>query len=47
MKRFIEYKLQKYSQIYNTLNEDTLASKNRKMQLHEVIIKLKEFLKCF
>lgn len=47
MKRFIEYKLQKYSQIYNTLNEDTLASKNRKIQLYEVIIKLKEFLKCF
>lgn len=47
MQKFIEYKLQKYSQIYDTLNEDKLSSKNRKMQLHDIIIRLKEFLKCF
>jgi len=47
MQRFIEYKLQKYSTIYEALNEDTLSSKNRKEQLHHVISRLKEFLKCF
>ncbi len=47
MQKFIEHKLQKYSQIYDTLNEDKLSSKNRKMQLHDIIIRLKEFLKCF
>ncbi|MBU3093266.1 class I SAM-dependent methyltransferase [Clostridium sp. CM028] len=47
MQKFIEYKLQKYSKIYDTLNEDTILSKNRKQQLYLVIIRLKEFLKCF
>ena len=30
MQRFIEYKLQKYSKVYDSLNEDTILSKNRK-----------------
>lgn len=47
MKSFVEYKLQKYFKIYNTLNEDTVLSKNRKKQLYYVIRRLKEFLKCF
>ncbi|MBZ9608476.1 class I SAM-dependent methyltransferase [Clostridium estertheticum] len=47
MQKFIEYKLQKYSKIYDTLNEDTILSENRKKQLYLVIIRLKEFLKCF
>ena len=47
MQKFVEYKLQKYSKIYDTLNEDTILSKNRKKQLYLVIIRLKEFLKCF
>ncbi len=47
MKEFIEYKLQKYSKIYDTLNEDTITSKNRKKHIYYVIRKLKEFLKCF
>ena len=47
MQKFIEYKLQKYSKIYDTLNEDSISSKNRKEQLYHVIRRLKEFLKCF
>jgi tRNA (adenine22-N1)-methyltransferase len=47
MQRFIEYKLQKYSQIYDALNEDSIPAKNRKEQLYHVINRLKEFLKCF
>lgn len=47
MKEFVQYKLQKYTQIYNTLNEDTEASRNRKNQLYDVTSRLKEFLKCF
>ena len=47
MQKFIEYKLQKYSKIYDTLNEDTISSKNRKKHVYYVINKLKEFLKCF
>lgn len=47
MQRFIEYKLQKYSKVYDTLNEDTISSKNRKQQLYHIISRLKEFLKCF
>ena len=47
MQKFIEYKLQKYSKIYYTLNENTSLSKNRKKQLYQVINRLKEFLECF
>ncbi len=47
MEKFIEYKLYKYSQIYNALSEDSLSSKNRKAQLDHIIRRLKEFLKCF
>jgi tRNA (adenine22-N1)-methyltransferase len=47
MQKFIEYKLDKYSKIHDALNEDSLSSKNRKKQLHEVINILKEFLKCY
>lgn len=44
---FIEYKLLKYSKVYDSLNDDTILSKNRKIQLYHIIQKLKEFLKCF
>ncbi|MGH4050970.1 MAG: tRNA (adenine(22)-N(1))-methyltransferase [Clostridium sp.] len=47
MQKFIEYKLQKYFKIYDTLNEETISSKNRKEQVYNISIKLKEFLKCF
>jgi len=47
MKEFIEYKLQKYSKVFDTLNEDTILSKNRKIELYHVIRRFKEFLKCF
>ena len=47
MQEFIEYKLQKYSKVYDSLNEDTILAKNRKEELYKVIRKLKEFLECF
>jgi len=47
MKRFVEFKLQKYSKVYDTLNEDTILSKKRKKQLYHITCKLKEFLKWF
>ncbi len=47
MEKFIEFKLQKYTRIYNSLNEDTTAAKDRKEQLYNLITKLKEFLKWF
>jgi len=47
MKKFIEFKLQKYSKVYDALNEDTSLSKDRKQQLYYITRKLKEFLKCF
>ena len=46
-KSFIEYKLQKYSKVYDNLNEDTILSENRKVELYHVIKRLKEFLECF
>ncbi|MEK6263858.1 MAG: class I SAM-dependent methyltransferase [Clostridium sp.] len=45
MQQFIGFKLKKYLKVYNTLNENTIAVKNRKEQLYPVIKKLKEFLK--
>lgn len=45
MQKFIEFKLKKYLRVYHTLNENTIASKDRKEQLHYVISRLKEFLK--
>jgi len=47
MQSFIEYKLQKYLKVYYSLNDDTILSKNRKVQLYHVTQKLKGFLKCF
>jgi len=47
MQCFIEYKLQKYSKVYDNLNEKTILSKDRKAQLYHVIRSLKEFLKWF
>lgn len=44
MQEFIEYKLKKYSKVYNTLNENTKTVKNRKEELYHVIKRLKEFL---
>jgi tRNA (adenine22-N1)-methyltransferase len=45
MQQFIEFKLKKYLKVYNTLNENSIAVKNRKEQLYPVIKRLKEFLK--
>lgn len=45
MQKFIEYKLKKYSKVYSTLNQNTIAAKHRKQQLYQVINRLKEFLK--
>jgi tRNA (adenine22-N1)-methyltransferase len=45
MQKFIEFKLKKYLRVYNTLNENTIASKDRKEQIYYVISRLKEFLK--
>ncbi|MCB2359787.1 tRNA (adenine(22)-N(1))-methyltransferase [Clostridium estertheticum] len=47
MKEFIEYKLHKYSKVYDGLNEDTILSNTRKEQLYYVIQKLKGFLTTF
>ncbi|MCB2288797.1 class I SAM-dependent methyltransferase [Clostridium sp. CS001] len=47
MKNFIEYKLEKYTKIYDTLSANTIASKDRKDQLYHSIVALKEFLKEF
>ena len=47
MKEFIDYKLHKYSKVYDGLNEDTILSNTRKEQLYYVIQKLKGFLECF
>lgn len=47
MKKFIEYKLEKYSKVYDNLNEDTVLSRDRKKYIYNIICKLKEFLKCF
>ncbi|NNU75799.1 tRNA (adenine(22)-N(1))-methyltransferase [Clostridium estertheticum] len=47
MKEFIEYKLHKYSKVYDGLNEDTILSNTRKEQLYYVIQKLKGFLEWF
>ncbi|MGK0467657.1 MAG: tRNA (adenine22-N1)-methyltransferase [Clostridium sp.] len=45
MQQFIGFKLKKYLKVYHTLNENTIASKNRKEQLYPLIERLKEFLK--
>ncbi|MBW9155021.1 tRNA (adenine(22)-N(1))-methyltransferase [Clostridium tagluense] len=47
MQSFIEYKMQKYSKVYDSLNDETILSKNRKIELYHVIKRLKGFLKCF
>ena len=45
MKEYIKFKLNKYTKIYCNLNENTMASKNRKEQLYHIIKELKEFSK--
>jgi len=47
MRKFIEYKLEKYLKVYNSLNEITIASKNRKKYIYEITNRLKEFLRWF
>jgi tRNA (adenine22-N1)-methyltransferase len=47
MKDFIVYKLLKYTKVYNSLNDGTVLSRDRKVQLYDVIRRLKGFLKCF
>ncbi|MBZ9624633.1 class I SAM-dependent methyltransferase [Clostridium sp. FP2] len=43
MQSFIEYKMQKYSKVYDSLNDETILSKNRKIELYHVIKRLKGF----
>ncbi len=47
MKDFIKFKLLKYTKVYNSLNDGTILSRNRKLQLYDITQKLKGFLKCF
>lgn len=47
MKQFIEFKLEKYTKIYHSLNANTVASKNRKEQLYHVIRYLRSFQNDF
>jgi len=47
MKDFVKYKLLKYTKVYDGLNDGTILSRNRKLQLYDIIRKLKGFLKCF
>jgi tRNA (adenine22-N1)-methyltransferase len=45
-KEYIEFKLQKYTKVYENLNERTELSRKRKEELKKIIEKLKEFLQC-
>jgi tRNA (adenine22-N1)-methyltransferase len=43
---FIKYKLNTYKKIYNNLNEETISSRKRKMELEIKIKRLGELLQC-
>lgn len=45
-KEYIEFKLNKYTRVYENLNEETELSRKRKEELRRIIQKLKEFLQC-
>ena len=47
MKDFVMYKLLKYTKVYDSLNDGTILSRDRKLQLYDIIRKLKGCLKCF
>lgn len=46
MKEYLQFKLEKYTKIYNGLNQETEGAIRRKEHLEKTIIKLKEFLQC-
>lgn len=45
-KEYIKFKLNKYTRVYENLNEETELSRKRKEELRRIIQKLKEFLQC-
>lgn len=45
-KEYIEYKLTKYTRVYENLKEETESAIKRKSELKTIIEKLKEFLQC-
>lgn len=45
-KEYIEYKLNKYTRVYENLKEETESAIKRKSELKTIIEKLKEFLQC-
>lgn len=47
MEDFVKYKLLKYTKVYDSLNDGTVLSRDRKLQLYDIIRKLKGCLKCF
>jgi len=46
-KEYLQFKLNKYTRVYDNLTEETDLSKKRKEELETLIKKLKEFLQCF
>jgi tRNA (adenine22-N1)-methyltransferase len=45
-KEYIEFKLQKYTRVYENIKDETDLAQKRKLELEGIIIKLKEFLQC-
>lgn len=45
-KEYIEFKLQKYTRVYENIKDETELAQKRKLELECIIIKLKEFLQC-
>jgi len=45
-KEYIEFKLNKYKRVYENMNDETELAKTRKIELENIINKLKEFLQC-
>lgn len=46
LKEYIYFKLDRYEKIVSNLKEDTVNSKNRKKELEEKVVKLRELLQC-
>lgn len=45
-KEYIEFKLNKYTRVYENIKDETELAQRRKLELEGIIIKLKEFLQC-
>jgi len=45
-KEYIEFKLNKYTRVYENIKDETELAQKRKLELEGIIIKLKEFLQC-